>query len=313
MECTDVEEETVEAPLDSNTSLPIKIFRKTDRASTHEGRPLIVLYFPGGLIIGDPITLAPLARSMVRRLDAVVACPTYRVAPEHPFPAPFLDGWCTLEWLARNSKSIGADPSKGFIVGGSSSGGNIANTVAHLARDRKLDPPLTGVWLSCAGARVKDEYEHLLPQKYRIRHLSRSQDECASNATVSAGMEVFKKSALKPDTNSTLYAPLIWSADEAFGHHSFPKTYSQVAGMDAARDDALIFDDMLRSQGTSALLHLYRGLPHFFYQTLPSIQQSKEWEKRTLQGFEWLLSHDSKSDFVDIVDDETRAAECSSG
>ena len=70
----------------------------------------------------------------------------YRLAPEAPFPAAPNDAWDALTWAAANAKEVlGADPSKGFIVCGTSAGGNLTDVVAHLARDEKLNPPLTGL------------------------------------------------------------------------------------------------------------------------------------------------------------------------
>ena len=53
--------------------------------------PLIVLFFGGGHCIGYPETEIPLARALVLALDAVVVCPSYRLAPEHPSPVSFND------------------------------------------------------------------------------------------------------------------------------------------------------------------------------------------------------------------------------
>jgi len=63
---------------------------------------------------------------------------------------------------AENASNLGADPSKGFLVGGTSAGGNIAATIAHLARDEKLSPPLTGCHLMIPAICNIDA----LPEKY---------------------------------------------------------------------------------------------------------------------------------------------------
>jgi acetyl esterase/lipase len=46
--------------------------------------------------------------------------------------------------LAANAASVGADPTKGFIVGGESAGGNVAAVATHEAADSGLSPPITG-------------------------------------------------------------------------------------------------------------------------------------------------------------------------
>ena len=67
---------------------------------------------------------------------------------------------------------------------------------------------------------------------------------------------------LKPDRNSELYAPLIWPTET--NHKGLPKTYSQVCGIDTGRDELLMYDDMLKSEGIKTRLDLYPGLATLF-------------------------------------------------
>ena len=59
--------------------------------------------------------------------------------------------------------------------------------------------------------------------------------------------------------------------------------------MDLARDELLIFDDMLKSEEVPTRLDLYPGLPHCFFYSFKELPQSKQWEKDTMDGFAWLL------------------------
>jgi acetyl esterase/lipase len=67
---------------------------------------------------------------------------------------------------AENAKHLGADPSKGFILGGTSAGGNLAAVAAHQAVKDGMSPSVTGVVLLsallCHPAAMPKEYkEHL--------------------------------------------------------------------------------------------------------------------------------------------------------
>jgi len=73
----------------------------------------------------------------------------YRLAPEHKFPTAQTDCWDAVKWLAAHASELGADPTKGFIVGGISAGGTTSAVVSVLAAEEKLSPPITGQWL-CA-------------------------------------------------------------------------------------------------------------------------------------------------------------------
>lgn len=233
----DVEEETFHAPAQDGHQLQLKVFRaaSTLATSSSKGSPLIVLYFGGGFVLGSPTSMADLARSLVKRFIAVVVTPAYRLAPEHPFPTGINDGWDSIQWIANNAvDKLRADPSQAFVVGGISAGANLTNVITHLARDQGLSPPITGNWLSVAGVRLRPDDEEKLPQKYRERFLSRTQDSCVNSSVIGPELRKLFDDALKPDIDSKLYAPLIWPTES--GHRGMPKTYSQVCGIDTGRE-----------------------------------------------------------------------------
>lgn len=67
----------------------------------------------------------------------------YRLAPEHPHPAPLEDSYAALEYMAAHAAELGFNPGK-LVVAGGSAGGNLAAGVALLARDRAGGPNLAG-------------------------------------------------------------------------------------------------------------------------------------------------------------------------
>src|ERR1700761_6949569 len=104
----DVEEETLHVPARDGYSLELRVFRKaspTDDSGTEQDPPVIVLYFGGGFCIGSPAQMSSLARPLVKRFKAVVVAPSYRLAPEYPFPTGIQDGWDSISWIAENAKT----------------------------------------------------------------------------------------------------------------------------------------------------------------------------------------------------------------
>ena len=62
--------------------------------------------------------------------------------------------------------------------------------------------------------------------------------------------------------------------------------------MDTARDELLIYDDMLKSEGVETKVDVYVGLPHTFWSLRKELPQAQKWEEDTLEGFAWLLKED---------------------
>lgn len=98
--------------------------------------PLLVYYHGGGWVIGTLETHDNTCRALARTSGAAVLSVAYRLAPEHPYPAPLEDCYAALEWAEANAAALGCDPLR-LAVGGDSAGGNLAAAVAIMARDRK--------------------------------------------------------------------------------------------------------------------------------------------------------------------------------
>lgn len=70
-----------------------------------------------------------------------------------------------------------------------------------------------------------------------------------------------------------------------------PKTVLQVCELDPLRDEALLYESLLRKNGAEKTrLYFYSGVPHGFYKWAPHISLSKRLRKDTLEGVRWLLS-----------------------
>ncbi|CAG7633764.1 alpha/beta hydrolase fold domain-containing protein [Rhodococcus opacus] len=103
--------------------------------------PLIYHTHGGGMVIGTRYTALEQFLPYVLESRAVVASIEYRLAPEHPDPAPVTDCYTGLTWSAENATLLDIDPEH-IIITGSSAGGGLAAGTALIARDRGF-PRLT--------------------------------------------------------------------------------------------------------------------------------------------------------------------------
>lgn len=96
--------------------------------------PVLVYFHGGGFVMGDLDTQDMIARGLCHAAQCVLVSVEYRLAPEHPFPAPFDDCWAATVWAAENAAAIGGIPGK-LAVAGDSAGGVLSAAVALRARD----------------------------------------------------------------------------------------------------------------------------------------------------------------------------------
>jgi acetyl esterase len=104
--------------------------------------PLLVYLHGGGMVICDLDTHDEPCRLLCRHGGMHVLSVDYRLAPEHPFPAPVEDGLAAFRWAAEHAAELGADPAR-VAIGGDSAGGNLSAVVSQLAaRDGGPAPAL---------------------------------------------------------------------------------------------------------------------------------------------------------------------------
>ena len=107
----------------------------------HATRPMPAMLWihGGGFVVGSPAQEDELATMFARELGITVVAPSYRLAPEHPFPAAMDDLYATLEWLHANAEALHVRTDQ-IVVAGASAGGGLAAGLTLLARDREELP-----------------------------------------------------------------------------------------------------------------------------------------------------------------------------
>lgn len=125
------QDRTVPGP-DGAPGIRVRIYRPVSAAG-----PLPGVYFihGGGMILGTIEGENAIAEQVCEQVGAVVVSVEYRLAPEHPHPAPSEDCYAGLTWMARHATELGFDPERLAVYGGSA-GGGLTIATALLARDR---------------------------------------------------------------------------------------------------------------------------------------------------------------------------------
>ena len=88
-----------------------------------------------------------------------------------------------------------------------------------------------------------------------------------------------------PDVNSPLWDPY----NHSQGHRGVAKAFFQAGGLDPLRDEAVLYDRVLRESGVLTRFNLYSGYGHMFWTNYPELQASTKFVEDTLVGVKWLL------------------------
>ena len=224
--------------------LPARLYRP--EAADPNGAPVLVFFHGGGFVIGDLDTHDNQARRLCRDLEALVVSVDYRLAPEHPFPAPLDDCFAATRWVAEHAAELGADPRR-LAVGGDSAGGNLATAVALRCRDEDgpalaaqlLIYPVTDLSTPDRPSRVDNAEGYLL-----------TRDDMS-----------WFESAYVPDGQATdpLASPLL--ADLS----GLPPSVVVTAEYDPLRDEGDAYAEALRAAGVSVVHERFDGLIHGFF------------------------------------------------
>ncbi|WP_335988609.1 alpha/beta hydrolase [Glycomyces sp. MUSA5-2] len=200
----------------------------------------------GGMIAGDRRSGAELVLPYVADGNAVAVSVEYRLAPEHPDPAPVEDCYAGLAWTAEHADELGIDSDRLIIVGGSAGGGLAAGT-ALLARDRAF-PRLSHQILICP----------MLDDRFAT-HSSRMLDGEGvwdRNANLFGWTSLLGDRRGGPDV-SPYAAPA--RAEDLSG---LPRTYIDTGSVEVFRDEILDYATRLSQAGVNVDLHMWGGAFH---------------------------------------------------
>lgn len=280
----DIEQTDLQYPAEDGTLLRAKLHRPAGlptTTTTTQKPPLIVMYHGGGFVTGSPESEEVTCRNFTRAFGAICLSVEYRLAPEFKYPCGVKDAWASLKWAAANAASWGADLKSGFVIGGTSAGGNYVGVLAHLARDEGLTLPLTGQYLAVPRLLPVEK----VPEEHKSHYLSYEQNKDAP-LLPQVAMHLFED-AYAPDLDDGVwYVPFLHPK----GHTGLPPAYFQVDGMDPLRDEALLYERVLAEDyGIPTRLDVYAGVPHAHWLYFPELKKSEVCRKDQIHGMAWLL------------------------
>lgn len=209
-------------------------------------RPGYVHIHGGGYIMGAPEGSDIANIAICSTLGAVVLSVRYRLAPEHPIPAPLDDCYAALAWMHDNAETLGVDRSR-VGIGGESAGGGLAAALAIRARD-------AGEFAVC--------HQHLTYPM--LDNLTGSE---AQPGDPLVGEFVWTRERNQYGWASYLggapaIAPQVPARVEDYA--GLPRTWMFTAGLDLFRDENIEYARNLMGAGVSVELQVYANACHGF-------------------------------------------------
>ncbi len=228
------------------------------RPASAEPLPALVYFFGGGWALGTLDTSDAVLRMISNLAGCACVAVSYRLAPEHKFPAAVDDCYAGAAWVAANAAELGIDPAR-LAVGGDSSGGNLAAAVTLKAKQQG-GPAFVHQLLVYPNTDASADTESM-------REVI---DEHFFNKNAIAwywGMYL----AAPDDGKNPLASPLL--APDLSG---LPPATVLTAELDPLRDEAEQYGTKLAEAGVPAEIIRYDGMMHGFFTMVGILDVAKE-------------------------------------
>ncbi|GAA4466258.1 alpha/beta hydrolase [Phytohabitans houttuyneae] len=224
--------------------------------------PVAALYHihGGGMVVGDNRAGLPDMLETAHELGLAVVSVEYRLAPEHPHPAPVDDCYAGLVWTAAHAAELGIDPDRVVVVGGSA-GGGLAAAVALMARDRG-GPALLGQLLMCPMLDDRNDTPSA------VQMAGSGLWDRTSNATGWSALLGERRGG--PDVSP--YAAPARATDLS----GLPPAYIDVGSAETFRDEDVDYATRIWLAGGQAELHVWPGGFHGFEGLAPQAAISQD-------------------------------------
>ena len=221
--------------------------------------PTLVYYHGGGFVIGNLETHNSTCRRLSNRSCCQMISIDYRLAPEHPFPAPIDDGVAAFRHIRDHAAAFGADAAR-IAVGGDSAGGAIAAVVCQICRD-------AGETVGKGGP----AFQMLIYPATDSSRESASRQQFAEGYFLTKPLiDWFWKAYVPAGTD---LADLRLSPLLARDFTGLPPAFVLTAGYDPLRDEGRAYAERLIEAGIKTTYANYPGTIHGFFSLTRFLQQ----------------------------------------
>lgn len=233
----------------------IRYRRYWPAGATAKTLPTLIYYHGGGFVIGTLETHDSTCRRMCNVGGVQVIAIDYRLAPEHPFPAPVDDALAAFNHIAGHAAEFDTAADR-LAVGGDSAGGNLAAVVCQAQKQ---------------SGKTMPSFQLLIYPATDNHNDSASRRDFAEGYFLTGSLMKWFFDHYAPkgiDRTDPRISPLL--AKDVSG---LPPAFVLTAGFDPLRDEGKAYADRLIAAGIKVTYTNYPGTIHGFFSLTRFLRQ----------------------------------------
>jgi len=248
--------------------MSVRLYRPKKSLNSDCILPIVAFFHGSGFTILDLDTHDDICRRLCQGSGLIVASLSYRLAPEHPYPAAIDDGMDAVRWLRDHAIQIGVDADR-LVLAGDSAGACLAAATALRMRDEGLEQAAALVmWYPVT--------DHPSTGWASYREFS------LGYGLTAEGMRWFWSQYLGGDN----VAEQRWAAPlRAATLQGFPSTWIVTAEFDVLRDEGEAFARRLQEAEVDVVISRSSGMNHGFLKYAGVIDEATQ---GMTQACQWL-------------------------
>lgn len=221
--------------------------------------PTILYLYGGGWIMGSSAACELICRKLALTSHSIVICPTYRLAPEAPYPSALDDCASVLSWTKQSIDQFGGQ-NDWIALAGDSAGGNLAAALTLKEIDSNGIIPSALLLLTPVTDLYFEKYESFNRLAPKGLIVDGAMLDYMRSAYASA--DKWQQPYVSP-----MYGDL----------HDFCPTFILAATEDPFQDDNILFAQKLKeSDNQEVELFIAKDMPHGYYYFIGVVGQVEE-------------------------------------
>jgi acetyl esterase/lipase len=227
----------------------------------------VLFFHGGGFIAGDIPPYDEPWKLFVEKFAMPVVSVAYRLLPENPYPTPYEDCFCALQWVYSNADTLQIDREKIFVAG-DSAGGNLAQYCATRAKNSGMVRGQLLLYPTLNPFRTEDKYYRLGEQNFAYEPKQKTLSRC-----------ITRQLEMMIDAYAEVTG--IKQADEMCSPYTHsaagdPPTFLAVGALDFLKIDGVAWAHKLQDSGVSVKVVMYNGMGHGFLNATGVFPQAED-------------------------------------